>query len=236
MAPKKLHLARSTWRYSKTVHDIDSMSSGSMAPHLEVWRHGCPKSLEWEGELELGSADENEEGDDAGSVDENEDEGLEDYLKQVIESPMSVLVRDFLSSADVLEMRTTGHKWNVARLFGSFAELWFFLMKKMDNDRSEPLPEWPSLKFDYRPVFGFDLGTEQWNHVVYRRKRHAQNRRKDSHNLGRPCTPNKRTRRRTARGHHANVTKVPKPSDQRKQVIIEESGDLFRKQRDMDAI
>ena len=54
-------------------------------------------------------------------------------------------------------MRTAGHKWNVARLCSSFAELCFFLMKK-ENDKSEPLPEWPSLKFDYRPIDGFDLG------------------------------------------------------------------------------
>ena len=46
------------------------------------------------GELELDSADEEEEGDTAGSADENEGEGLEDYLKQVIESPW-VFVRDF---------------------------------------------------------------------------------------------------------------------------------------------
>ena len=54
-------------------------------------------------------------------------------------------------------MRITGHKWNVTRLHGSFAELWFFLMKKDENDNSEHLPEWPSLKFDYRPIYGFDL-------------------------------------------------------------------------------
>ena len=33
-------------------------------------------------------AAEEEEGDNAGSTDENEDEGLEDYFKQVIESPL----------------------------------------------------------------------------------------------------------------------------------------------------
>ena len=66
----------------------------------DVWRQGCLKSPEWEGELELGSVD--EEGDNAGSAAENEDEGLENYLKQVIESPLWVLVCDFLSSADVL--------------------------------------------------------------------------------------------------------------------------------------
>ena len=99
------------------MDDIDSLS-----PDLgEMWRQGCPKSPEWEGELELGSADEDEEGDNAGSADDNEDEGMEDYLKQVIESHW-VLVRDFFSSADVFEMCTTGHKWkNVARLFGPFA-------------------------------------------------------------------------------------------------------------------
>ena len=95
-----------------------------------MWRQGCLKSPEWEGELELGSVDEDEEGDNAGSAAENEDEGLENYLKQVIESPHWVLVCDFLSSADVFSMRTTGHKWNVARLYGSFAELWFFPHEK----------------------------------------------------------------------------------------------------------
>ena len=75
--------------YPKTVDDIDSLSSGSMSPDLgEMWRQGCPKSPEWEGELELGSADEDEEGDNAGSADDNEDEGMEDYLKQVIERPL----------------------------------------------------------------------------------------------------------------------------------------------------
>ena len=98
----------------------------------ESWRQGCPQSPEWEGELELDSAEE-EEGDNAGSADKDVDEGLEDYLKEVIESPSWVLVRDFLSSADVLEMRTTGLKYNVAKLYGSFAELWFFPMKE-END------------------------------------------------------------------------------------------------------
>ena len=55
--------------------------------------------------------------------------------------PLRVLVRDFLSSVDVFEMRTTGHNWNVARLYGSFAELWFVLTKEIENDKSENLPE-----------------------------------------------------------------------------------------------
>ena len=89
------------------MDDIDSLSGKSMAPDSgDLWRPGCPEWEEWEGELELGSADEEKVEDNAGSADENEDEGLEDYLKQVIEGPLRVLVCDFLSSADVLEMQT----------------------------------------------------------------------------------------------------------------------------------
>ena len=146
-------------RSPETVDDTDSMSSRSMSPDLgDMWRQGCPKSPEWEGEVELDSADEEKEGDNAGAADENEGGGLEDHLKQVIECPVWVLVCDFFSSADVLEMRTTGLKWNIARLYGSFTELWFFLAKKEENDKSEPLPEWPSLRYDYRQIYGFDNG------------------------------------------------------------------------------
>ena len=127
---------------------------------LQTWETCGVKVVlpEWEGELELDCADEEEKGDNAGHADENEDVGVDDSLKQVIESPLWVLVRDFLSSADVLEMRTTGHKWNIARLFGSFAELWLFLFEKEEYDKSEPLPEWPSLRYDYRQIYGFDNG------------------------------------------------------------------------------
>ena len=105
-----------------------------MSPDLgEMWRQGCPKSPEWEGELELGSADEEEEGDNAGSSDEIEDEGLKDYLNRVNDSPLWVLVRDYFTPAGILEMRTATLKWHIARLHGSFAKLWFFLMK---NDKA----------------------------------------------------------------------------------------------------
>ena len=30
-------------------------------------------------------------------------------------------------------------------------------MKKEENDKSEPLPQWHNLKFDSRPIHGFDL-------------------------------------------------------------------------------
>ena len=96
-------------------------------------------------ELELDFTEE-EEGNVASYEAKIEGEGLEDYLRQVIESPLWVLVRDFLTSADVFELRTTGVKWNTARLCGSFAELWFFFLKKEANDKSEPLSEWLDIR------------------------------------------------------------------------------------------
>ena len=48
----------------------------------------------------------------------------------MIESPLLAWVRDFLTSDDVLCMHTTGIKWNIARLYGLFAELIFFLLMK----------------------------------------------------------------------------------------------------------
>ena len=96
-----------------------------MSPDLgDMWRQGCLKSPEWEGELELDFTKE-DQGNVASHEEEIEGEGLEDYLKQVIESPLWVLVRDFFTSADVIEMRVTGLEWNIARLSGSFAGLWF---------------------------------------------------------------------------------------------------------------
>ena len=49
-------------------------------------------------------------------------------------------------------------KWNnIARLYGSFAELWFF--QKEENDKSPASsPEWPSLRYDYRQFYGLDNG------------------------------------------------------------------------------
>ena len=55
------------------MDDIDSLSSGSMSRDLgDLWRQGCLR------EVVVGSADEDEVEDSAGSADVNEDEGLED--------------------------------------------------------------------------------------------------------------------------------------------------------------
>ena len=76
--------------------DGDSVSSGSMSADLgEMWRYGCPKSPDWDGDVELDS------------VDQEDRESVEDRLLQAIESPLWALVRDFLTSDDVLHMRTT---------------------------------------------------------------------------------------------------------------------------------
>ena len=54
----------------------------------------------------------------------------------------------------MLVLRTEGSKWYDAKLYGEFAELWFFLMKGTDPDVSPPvlLPVWSNL---WR--FGFGL-------------------------------------------------------------------------------
>ena len=106
------------------------------------------ESPQWDGELELGS-DDDEERDNADSADKNVDDGLTDYLNRVNDSPLWVLVRDFLTPAGILVMRTTGPKWNHAKFFGSFAALWFFLMEKdeSEKDESDPFPEWYAVLF-----------------------------------------------------------------------------------------
>ena len=92
-----------------------------------MWGRRCPQSRKREGALELDSAEE-EEVTITVSVDGNEGEDPDYYLIQVIES--QVLVRDFLTSADVFEMYT--------RNCG------FFSMKTEEKVKSEPLPKWPN--------------------------------------------------------------------------------------------
>ena len=63
---------------------IDSMSSGGMSLDLgEMWRQGSPQR---EGELELGSDDENDDSYVAGDSDDNV--GPKDYISEVSESSL----------------------------------------------------------------------------------------------------------------------------------------------------
>ena len=85
----------------------DTVSSRSMSPDLgDVWRYGCRRSPDWDGDVELDSDEEEQEEDR---------ESVGDHLRQVIESPLWASVRDFLTSDDVLLIRTTGIVWNLAR-------------------------------------------------------------------------------------------------------------------------
>ena len=47
-------------------------------------------------------------------------------------------MRAFLVPAEVLYMRTTAVKWNIAGLYGLFAEICFFLVKKNDGEEKSP--------------------------------------------------------------------------------------------------
>ena len=84
-------------------------------------------------------------------------DGTSDFLSQVRDSPIWISIFDLLFPPDMLAMRTAGPKWNHAKLYGSFAALWFFLMEKDEGDKgaSEALPEWPSLCCNLRQRFGY---------------------------------------------------------------------------------
>ena len=96
-----------------------------------MWRYGCPESSGWDGDVELDSEEE---------VEEEEQESAEDRLRQVIESPLWALVRDFLTPDDVLRTRTTGVKWNVRplcrRILLPLGERWNGQVCNMTTDNS----------------------------------------------------------------------------------------------------
>ena len=135
-----LHEANSTWEHTEAADDNDSVSRGSMSPDLgDMRRYGCLEGLDWDGDVALDSVEEEEEEDR---------KNVEDRLRQVIESSLWALVRDFLTSDDVLYTRTTGIKWNIARLYGPFAKLFFFTLQRDGQARPVPLPEWPRFRYD----------------------------------------------------------------------------------------
>ena len=116
------------WKgYPELADDNASMSSGSMSPDLgEMWRYGCTKSPDWDSEVEVCS------------VEEEGSECVMGHLRYVMEGPLWVPVRVFLVLDGVLYMRTTAVKWNIAGLYGPFAELFCILMKK--DGKKRPLP------------------------------------------------------------------------------------------------
>ena len=65
-------------------------------------------------------------------------------------------MRVFLVPDDVLYMRTTAVKWNIAGLYGPFAELHFFLMKKDAKKGPVPPQEMLSVRYEHGQLIGFD--------------------------------------------------------------------------------
>ena len=115
-ADAQLYLDNNTWRDPEYADDDASMSSGSFVPDLgDVWRYGCPRSLDWDSDIDVRS----------------DDEEVSEYvmvnLRHVLEGSLWESVRAFLVLDDVLCMRTTAGKWNVAGLYGPCAEPNFFL-------------------------------------------------------------------------------------------------------------
>ena len=58
VAESQLYQEDSTWGYLELNDDGNSVSSGNMSPDFrKMWRYGCPKSPDWDGDVELDSVD-----------------------------------------------------------------------------------------------------------------------------------------------------------------------------------
>ena len=70
VAEARLHQAKSIWDLPEVADDNDSDSIGSMSPDLgDMWRCGFPKSLDWNGDVELDSVEEEDEEDGESTAD-----------------------------------------------------------------------------------------------------------------------------------------------------------------------
>ena len=135
---------------------VDSMSRGSLSSDLgDTWYHGPPMSERWAGGLDDHSANTVEEECEDWSSDElgrGVGRAARDFISEVRESSLWAPLCD--TPADVLVLRTAGSKWYDAKLYGGFAELWFFLMKTKGMDASPPVPP---LELTNLWHFGFGL-------------------------------------------------------------------------------
>ena len=133
---------------SLEVADDNNSDSGSTSLVLgDTRRNGCSESPDWDSDVDLESVEEEEE-----EEEEEDRERVEDRLQQVIESPLWALLRDFLTSDDVLHMRTTGIKLDI----GSFLTEFFFFLKNDEKDKPVLPPEWPSLLYHNRQFWGLE--------------------------------------------------------------------------------
>ena len=125
----QLYQVDSARGYPESANDDISFASDGMSPL--IWEKcadmGCPKSPDWDSDMEVNSVEE-EEG----------RECVMGHLRNVIEGPPSVPVRAFL----VPEMMSSSIcvppavKWNMAGLHGAFAELFFFLSSKDGKEKT----------------------------------------------------------------------------------------------------
>ena len=96
-----------------------------MSPDLgDTRRNGCPESLGWDSGVDLESVEEGEEEEE----EEGDGENMVDRLRQVIESPLWALVRDFLTSEECPPHAHNGNKMEkstdyIAPLQNSFPSL-----------------------------------------------------------------------------------------------------------------
>ena len=84
-----------------------------------MWRYGCPKSPDWDSETDVCSVEE-------------ESECVMGHLRR---GPSLRIGARVLVPDDVLYMRTTAVRWNIAGLRGPVAELLFCLSKKDGKKR-----------------------------------------------------------------------------------------------------
>ena len=119
-------------------------------------------SPQWEDGLELDVDNDCEDETDHvvdGKYDDGAAEnGAKDHISEVREGSLWVSLRDCLSPADVLVLRAAWVKMEQREVVW---EICCFMVLPHDKNGGEeaapaPLPEWPSLCFDYRQNFGFD--------------------------------------------------------------------------------
>ena len=109
--------------------------------------------------------------DSASDCDNVVDRDLRDYTSVIRERSLWILIRDSLSLPDILYQRIAGKGWNNSKLYGKFVALWFFLMTKKEEAPTSPLPEWPSLCFNYRQHFYDQIALGNHDYTVTKAER-----------------------------------------------------------------
>ena len=128
----------------------------------DMWHQRYFVSPQREGELELNPASD---------CDNVVDRDLRDYTSVIREFSLWILIRDSLSPPDILYQRIAGKGWNNLKLYGKFVVLWFFLMTKKEEAPTSPLPEWPSICFNYRQNLYDLIALENHNYAATKAER-----------------------------------------------------------------